>query len=158
MRNAVIMLLALSISFFGFDLVKAAEHPGHEMEHPGEEMEHAEDDFPVTANDVKQAIENYVKKDSELKGGYFLVYDGQDKVIRQLKFERVHDRVSELKKSGEYFACSDFTDATKGNAKLDLDFWFENGEDGLEVRKITIHKVADKARYTFKDDEIAPVQ
>ena len=79
------------------------------------------DDGEPTLEEVAQVIEAYVARDSELKGGYFLVYDEQEDVSLRLHLDKVHrQRLSKIK-DGLYFVCADFM-APDGTV-YDLDFW-----------------------------------
>jgi hypothetical protein len=158
----VVMAFAVYFSKFGSTQIKAiaAEHPG---EHPGEEVtkEHPGKEHPweaISASEIRKAIESYIKNDSNLKGGYFLLYDPKDKQVLQLNFVRVHDRVSVIKKENAHFACSDFKTAD-GKSTYDLDFWMKKDKHGeLDVYKVVVHKKDGKERFTYKDDEMVPVE
>lgn len=153
----------------------AGEHPG--AEHPGSSAEHsgkpAEGDkgwkgsdptsqeqmcevpAKVTAQDIKDAISSYVKKDVALKGGYFLLYDARNAKPWVLTFSKIHDPVSVINEKS-YFACTDFK---SGKDILDIDFWFEPDADGkLRTTKISIHKDNGKPRYTFDNDKPVEVK
>ena len=53
----------------------AAEHPGGGKEHPGEETsEHpGKEEHKVTKEILSKAIQDYIKNESKLKGGFFLM-------------------------------------------------------------------------------------
>ena len=152
----MVMLFAVCFSKGAF----AAEHPG---EHPGTpakaEQEHPGKKATLSADEVRKSIESYIKNDSNLKGGYSLLYDAKDKQVLQLNLVRVHDdRISYIKKEDAYFACSDFKTAD-GKTAYDIDFWMKkDGHGELEVTKIVIHKKDGKPRFTYKDDENVPVE
>lgn len=150
---AVVVALAV-VSFFGVGF--AAEHPG---EHPGEHAaEHPGETVGVSAQQIHDGITAYITKDAALKGGFFLLYDPQGNKVLQLNLLKVHDRVSVLKATNEYFACSDFETVSEPKEKYDLDFWMAKEGDKFHVNKISIHKVNDAPRYTYQDDQCVPVQ
>ena len=161
---AVVVALAV-VSFFGISGF-AAEHPGEHPgaavehhEHPGTHvMEHPGEATEASAKQIHDGISEYIAKDTALKGGSFLLYDPQDKKVIQLNLLKVHDRVSVLKATNEYFACSDFETVTEPKAKYDLDFWMTKEGDKFHVNKISIHKLNDVPRYTYQDDQCVPVQ
>lgn len=87
---------------------------------------------------VREAIERYVQQETNLKGGFF-VRDPQEKQIRDLTFDLVHQDV-EAKPGNLQVVCVDFQDRAKN--RLDLDFSLKPTASGdLEVTDIKIHKV-----------------
>jgi len=68
----------------------AQEHPGKPVEHPGKPA------AKVTAEDIRKGIQAYIAKDTQLKGGYFLIWDEQAKRPRVLQLVRVHDKLNKL--------------------------------------------------------------
>ena len=74
----------------------AQEHP----EHPKEKEKQAkrpESTGKMTLDELAVAITQYIERDSKLKGGYFLVYDTEEKQPLLLQLEKVHkDRLSAL--------------------------------------------------------------
>lgn len=131
----------------------AAEHPG--KEHPGEKTsEHpGKEEHKVTKEMLSKVIQDYVKKESKLKGGFFLMYDEQAKKPLVLSLLKVHeDRLSVVDK-GVYFACVDFKTPEGNMYDLDI-FMKEKDEDKeLEVTEITIHKEEGKARYGWVEQK-----
>ncbi|MBI3950610.1 MAG: hypothetical protein HY314_09165 [Acidobacteria bacterium] len=125
----------------------AQEHPG---EHPGKESE------PVTADMIRQGILSHIQTVTAKNDGVFPIRDEKTGQDLKLEFVKVHDNVSVIK--GEtYFACTDFKDQASGNI-YDLDFWMKRKDGAMKVVETKIHKVNGEPRYTYKDDEIAPVQ
>ena len=105
----------------------------------------------VTKEMMAQAITGYINKDTEMKGGYFLVYDPQDKKPLTLTLEKVHqDKLSQV---GEnlFFACTDLK-STDGKT-YDLDFFMKGMDSGLSVSEIMIHKVDGTPRYSWYEEE-----
>ncbi len=124
--------------------VFAQEHP----EHPkgGGERGPA-----IGKESLAKAIRDYVKHDSELKGGYFLVYDTVAKKPLVLTLAKVHeDRLSKV--AGDtYFACADLKEA-KGDV-YDLDIFMKGAmPDDLKPTEITIHKENAKPRYDWVEE------
>jgi hypothetical protein len=114
--------------------------------------EEVPDNGEPTLEEVAQVIEAYVKRDSELKGGYFLVYDDKaDKPLR-LHLDKVHrERLSKIE-DGLYFVCADFK--TPEGTVYDLDFWMTgtNKEDLSVSDVIAVHKEDGKRRYYWSLD------
>lgn len=164
MKRLMSMIMFLSFMACYSNGMFAAEHPGEHpgkkvtKEHPGKEQSKKEDSGKaISARAIRGAIKSYVKNDSKLKGGHFFLYDLKDKELLQLKFVRVHDRVSIIKKEDAHFACADFK-TTDGKTTYDLDFWMKKDHHGeLEVYTIKVHKKNGKPRYTYQDDEIITV-
>ena len=140
---AVVALMVLAISNWSF----AAEHPKeHPAEHPtkGEKAE-------ISKEKLAEAIKDYVKKDSALKGGYFMVYDEKAGKPLALSLVKVHkERLSTIG-DGVYFACADFE--TPAGKVYDLDI-FMKGPDKhhLTVTEISVHKEAGLERYTWHEE------
>lgn len=66
--------------------------------------------------------------------------------------------MSYIKKEDAYFACTDFITAD-GQVSYDIDFWMKKGKGGeLSVYQTKIHKKDGTPRFTYRDDEIAPVE
>ncbi len=134
--------------------VLAQEHP---KEHPkgGEHPEHPKDDkaqSPMTMEELAQGIEAYIDQDSELKGGYFLVYDKVDKKPLLLTLVKIHeDKLASLG-NGVYFACTDLEN-TDG-VVYDLDFFMVRDDEGdVEETEVSVHKKAGVARYGWKEEK-----
>ncbi|MEW6456423.1 MAG: hypothetical protein AB1410_06915 [Acidobacteriota bacterium] len=115
------------------------------QEHPGAKR------LGLTKESLTTAIKDYVQKDTELKGGFFLFYDNLSKKPLMLTLVKVHDDRLSMVKKGLYFACADFK--TPDNHSYDLDIFMEDTERGLEVREITIHKEDGKARYRWEEEK-----
>ncbi len=121
----------------------AQEHP----EHP-EKSQAKPKAAGVSMSDLADAITDYVKKDTALKGGFFLVYDPADTMPLALTLDHVHtERLSRVSEQ-TYFACADFK--TTNGKVYDLDV-FMRGPDkqSLEVKEISIHKKNGTERYTW---------
>ncbi len=153
LRAMCIVLVTIAVLVTGSALM-AGEHPEeHPQEHAEEHtQEHPEEQEPmVTRETLARDISDYLKGDAALKGGFFLIYDRQDRKALTLTLDRVHD--DRLAKVGKdlYFACADFK--TPENRLYDLDFFMRKSESGLQVNEITIHKVGGIARYTWKEEQ-----
>lgn len=126
-------------------LIVVAEHP----EHPS-----AAKRGTVTKEELAVVITDYVDKDAQLKGGYFLVYDTVAGKALALSLLKVHkERLSKVGKE-TYFACADFE--TPEGKVYDLDVFMKGpNKDKLAVTQITVHKEDGEARYTwYKDGKI----
>jgi hypothetical protein len=137
------------------NLPKPREHPEH-PEHPAEHPSEHPSEHPtarakeVTKESLAEAITGYIKKDAELKGGYFCIYDPQAKTVLVLTLDKVHqDKLAKVS-DGLYFACCDFK-AIDGKM-YDLDFFMKSTEDGLQVSEVAIHKEAGKPRYGWVEE------
>jgi len=137
-----IVLFALALSNWAL----AQEHP----EHPTKPASKTSAEPELTKETLALAITNYVKKDSDTKGGYFLIYDGKAKKPLALTLTKVHQ--DKLSKVGEglYFACSDFK-ATDGKT-YDLDFFMKDTDGNLAVTEIMIHKENGSPRYAWYEE------
>ncbi len=121
----------------------SAEHPS---EHPTEPP--SKKTAAVTKEALSVAIENYVKEQAKIEGGYFLFYDAREDKALALTLDKVHkDRLSRIK-DDVYFACADFR--ANDGTMYDLDI-FMKGESPaqLKVTAITLHKKNGKARYIW---------
>jgi len=102
----------------------------------------------ITKDKLADAIESYVKKESESHGGYFVVFDEEAGEELKLTLDKVHRK--RLSKVGEelYFACADFK--TPEGKIYDLDVFMKGiSKDNLTFSKFSIHKEAGKERYTW---------
>ncbi len=130
----------------------AAEHPAEQpAEHPKAAKQEVKKAEPVTKEELAKAIEEYVKKDARLKGGYFLVYDKVAKKALVLTLDKVHKKRLATLGHQKYFACADFR--TPEGKVYDLDIFMKGpSKDQLKVKKITVHKEDGKARYTWYEE------
>ena len=126
-------------------VARAQEHPEHPTDKPKLESK------GVTIPELADAITEYVKKDSALKGGFFFVYDPVDKAPLALTLDHVHtERLSRVGPN-TYFACADFK-ATDGKI-YDLDVFMQGPErESLQVTEVAVHKKAGIERYTWYEE------
>lgn len=103
----------------------------------------------VTASQVRESIQMYIKKEMKLQGGYFLQYDEQKDIIWKLLFEKINKRVRKLK-NNVYAAGVDFK--TKGDDPdyLNLDFYMKLKDGKLEPYQVKIHIVNNRERYKYR--------
>lgn len=157
-----IFILALAILVYFSYGVLANEHPPHGVA-PGEaiagEQEHPGGHQMLSAGQVIKGIKDHISSTTEANAGIFPVTDPVEGKDLRLKLVKVHeDKVSHIKKDNAYFACTDFL-TEDGNARYDLDFWMKDAGGGrLEVYETKIHKKDGAPRFTYKDDEIVPVE
>lgn len=148
MRNKIALMSLLALFAAGNTLL--AEHPHeHPSEHPSEhpkKSKKAARKPSITMKDLAKAIEKYVKDDSDLKGGYFLVYDPVGKKTLELVLDKVHkERLAKVSEN-TYFACADFK--TPEGKVYDLDIFMKGSSaDSLTVTEVSVHKEDGKARY-----------
>ncbi len=125
----------------------AQEHP---TEHPKAKTESKKTEASLTMADLSKAIKNYVTKDSELKGGFYLVYDPVSKKTLELTLDKVHeDRLSKVA-DGIYFACADFK--SSDGKVYDLDIFMKGDKSKLEANEVTVHKVDGASRYGWMEE------
>lgn len=169
MKKLFYVLVAVAAGIFLNNLAVAAEHPG---EHPGtpakeEHKEHLSkthtEEHPgkkemLSANAIIKAIEDHISAVTAANNGYYPFTDAEEGKDLKLTLVKVHeDKVSYIKKEDAYFACADFT--AEGGAAYDLGFWMKKNPEGKpEVYQTKIHKKDGTPRFTYQDDEIAPVE
>lgn len=153
MRRIILLIFVITFTH----VACAEEHPTEHSrkateEHPKKEEHPKGETTPLTKEDLATAIEEYVKKDANQRGGYFLVYDDKAKKPLVLSLEKVHKERLATIGTNVYFACADFK--TPEGKIYDLDI-FVKGVDKhhLEVTQITIHKESGKARYTWYEEK-----
>jgi Na+-transporting methylmalonyl-CoA/oxaloacetate decarboxylase gamma subunit len=148
MRKTFLSLLVMV--FAGVSTTSAQEHP---TEHPSEhEAEHpTSEKAALTKETLADAITDYVSKESNLKGGYFLFFDDQQGKPLALTLDKVHKERLAALGDGVYFACADFK-ATDDDM-YDLDIFMKEDEHGLEVTEINLHKKNGEARYTWVEKD-----
>jgi hypothetical protein len=125
------------------------EHPS---EHPGGKQKSGKQKFGLSTDDLADAIQNYVKREAALKGGFFLVYDKDAGQTLTLTLERVHrERLSRVAPD-TYFACADFKSSEGKTYDLDV-FMRGPSKDKLAVTEISVHKEEGKARYNWVEKQ-----
>jgi len=138
-------LLVVCWTFFVMSYVAAAEHPGK----------------PITAEVVKESIQDYVETQTKMNQGVFLVNDDKLNKAWQLKMVKIHDPVRMFEREGKtiYFACVDFESVySKNILDIDIDLWMNPQKDKLEVVEIRVHKVNGIPRYTFEGMNVKEIQ
>jgi len=149
-RTATWFVTLAVISAFAVSGAAFAEHPSA-VEHPAQKPAEMTKSAGVTKEDLATAIEGYVKMETELKGGYFLVYDKLAEKPLMLTLQRVHQERLARVGPDKYFACADF--ATPEGKVYDLDIFMKGPDkDHLTVTKVTIHKEEGKERYTWHEE------
>ena len=138
------MMGALALVLFGFSRVALAqEHPEHPKAKPAERV-------TISKEALAEAITDFITKDSDLKGGYFVYYDQKTKTPLILTLDKVHKEKLAKVDEDRYFACSDFK-ATDGKT-YDLDFFMNDTDAGLQVSEMMVHKVNGKPRYNWAEE------
>ena len=126
---------------------RAGQAPEHPAEHP-QEHPHGNQKVGISKDDLTDAIQDYVRKEADLKGGFFLVYDKAPGRTLTLTLDRVHrERLSRVA-ADTYFACADFKSSEGKTYDLDI-FMRGPGKDKLEVTEISVHKEDGKERYNW---------
>ncbi len=170
MRYLVCLFIMLVSMVFLSGIAFSAEHPGEHPgmgtssehdghEHPGESAEHPGEEAMLSAGQIIKGIKTHINNVAKANNGYFPLKDTKEGKDLKLRLIRVHeDKVSYLKKDDAYFACTDFV-TDDGKTTYDIDFWMKKNDKGeLEVYQTKIHKKDGTPRFTYKDDEIAPVE
>ena len=142
----LVVIAAVALGLFSAPVIFAQEHP---TEHPTKAKKVPSETkvSTVTVDQMAAAMTAYISTDSELKGGFFLCYDGSAKKTLQLTLDKVHkERLSQVG-DNLFFACSDFKSAS--GKMYDLDFFMESKDGKLAVTEIMIHKEDGKARYSW---------
>lgn len=129
-------------------LLVSCNNQEHSTEHPAEHPKESVQTAAITKDELADAIEAYIKKESASHGGYFVAYDEKAGEDLRLSLDRVHrKRLSKVGK-GLYFACADFK--TPEGKIYDLDVFMTGvDKDNLAFSKFSIHKEAGKERYTW---------
>lgn len=135
--NVFFVLIFLA---WGMPFSYGGEHGGTTQEHGGAAAAKA-----PSADDIRQAMKDYVTQESE-ETGTFDVFDPETGDMRELSLVRVHERVG--KTGNYYYSCADFKDINSGEM-LDLDLDVEDQDGNLSVVDVRIHKVNGKERYTY---------
>jgi len=147
--NSIFSFAAVGLAILGISgLIVAQEHPKeHPQEHPGSKGQ-----SKVSSEELSHSITAYVKKDSALKGGYYLVYDAVDKKPLALTLDKIHmDKLARVAE-GSYFACADFK-STDG-VTYDLDIFMKGSNaKSLETTEVSVHKLNGKERYGWVEKD-----
>jgi len=98
-----------------------------------------------SSDDIRNTMQNYVEEQSKATG-IFAVADPVTGTTRQLRLQRVHQRVG--KTGNYYYSCADFVDTESGEL-LDLDLDVRDNNGVLSVADVRIHKVSGQERYTY---------
>jgi len=98
-----------------------------------------------------EAIEEYIRKDSELRGGYFLIYDWREERPVALSFHGIpRERVRPLGPNA-YLACVDMF--TPAGEDYNVDFFLRGADpEEMEVTNISIHAAAGCPRYEWREE------
>jgi hypothetical protein len=123
---------------------QAQEHPAeHPWKHPQGSQQAG-----ISKVDLADAIQKYVKKEADLKGGFFLVYDKTAGRTLTLTLDRGHRERHSRVAADTYFACADFK--TPEGKTYDLDIFMKGpSKDKLQVTEISVHKENGKERYNW---------
>ncbi|HXY61958.1 MAG TPA: hypothetical protein VEJ22_03385 [Nitrospirota bacterium] len=140
--------VAISALLLAFPYLSSAEHP---TEHPSGKRSSGAAQKPLTKQEMKEAIESYIEKESKKYGGYYEIYDDLQGKELFLKLKKVHDDKLAHVGNDVYFFCVDLTG--KDGKVYDLDFFMKRGASGnLDVTEVTIHKQEGKERYTWYEE------
>lgn len=167
MKGTICIFVSMAVVLLLSGTAFSAEHPAHGVA-PGESLkeqhgdEHPGDEHPgavLSATDVIKGIREHINNATKANAGIFPIKDEVEAKDLKLRLIRIHeDKVSYLKKDDAYFACTDFVTEDE-KTMYDLDFWMKKDTKGnLKVYQTKIHKKDGKPRFTYKDDEISPVE
>lgn len=157
-QNLKTIVSSIGLAFLVALPLYAQEHPEHPTEQATEqapkvpqETEQIKQVPTVTMTELSRAIKAFVAQDSKLKGGLFLVQDSKANKTLQLTLDKVHEERLASLGGGVYFACADFR-ASDGIV-YDLDMFMQDGEKGLEMTEISVHKENGEARYSWVEQD-----
>lgn len=139
--------LVLSVPAFG-GFALAQEHPEHpkDKEHPASEAKPS-----LTKDEMAEAVEAYVRKQSAKGNGSFVVKDAVDNKDLSLALKLVHrERLAQVGPE-TYFACADFTAADGTTYDLDI-FMKGRDRDRMKATEVTVHKKNGVERYTWNEE------
>lgn len=158
MKKLFFCLLALVAAAFMVNIATADEHPAATHEHPAAKNEHPAAKETLSAGAIIQAIKDHISAITAANNGYYPLTDAEEGKDLKLTLVKVYeDKVSYIKKEDAYFACTDFT--AEGTAAYEVDFLMKKNADGkLELYQAKIHMKDGTPRFTYQDDEIAPVE
>jgi hypothetical protein len=143
-RIPIALIVFAAAAFAAGGAALAQEHP----EHP-KAKDNAKE--AVSKEAVGVAVRSWVAADTKLKGGYFLVWDGEAKKPLALTLDKVHDDKLCKTDDDTWFACADFKSADGVTYDLDV---FMKGTDPkhLQPAELSIHKENGKERYGWKEE------
>lgn len=98
---------------------------------------------------IRKDVEDYIRNEIKLKGGYFLQYDKKESKTWELALDRIHKKISRLK-NNRYVVCVDFISEGDDKHMLDLDFLVIKQKGIFTPYKIRIHKVDGRPRFMYK--------
>lgn len=158
MKKLFYCLLALAAAAFMVNIATADEHPAATHEHPAAKNEHPAAKEALSAGAIIQAIKGHIGATTAANNGYYPLTDAEEGKDLKLTLVKVYeDKVSYIKKEDAYFACTDFT--AEGGAAYEVDFLMKKNPEGkLELYQAKIHMKDGTVRFTYQDDEIAPVE
>ena len=137
--------VATAALLFGAWTAEAQTHGSHSTHERRNEVSEV-----PTATDVADAVEDYIRHDAKMKGGYFLVFDSVRQIPLALTLERVRENGLRVIDDREYFTCTDFKSSDGTTYDLDI-FMKGSDKDHLEVAAISVHKENDALRYDWSD-------
>ena len=113
------------------------EHPEHPTATP-------------TVEEVAMFLEGHLAETTKASDGLLTVHDAKAEIDRRLRLDKIHRERLAKTAEATYFVCADFKD-TDGTV-FDLDFWVEQGSNGLQVAETMIHKEEGEPRYTWHQE------
>lgn len=142
---SVLLAVALVATLVPVRAQKQPEHP--KKEHPEESKEAA---ASFTADDLADAIEEYIREEEKKGGGAWKVADPEAGTTLELSLVRIHEDKLARTAPQTYFACVDARG--KDGHMYDVDV-FMKGPDAahLEATEVSIHKKDGKERYTWRE-------
>ena len=156
-RNFFTFAIALLfVASVGFAQEHPTEHPKetkkeNPSEHPTEHPTDGKTAVKITKESLAVAITSFVNADSELKGGYFMVYDSVSKAALLLTLSKVHEDKLAMLSETLFFVCADFKEA--GGKMYDLDFFMNSDGGNLVVSEVMVHKQDGEARYAWSEKD-----
>jgi hypothetical protein len=115
---------------------------------PGAVVTPATPPAPIGFAQITSAVHDYVVADTKLKGGYFLLWDSEQKSVLRLAYTNVRLENVGRTSDGRHVACCDFAGVDGHN--YNLDFWVRSVNGQLVVEEIRIHMMDQNPRYHLR--------
>ncbi len=140
------LMAGAALAALGAAAALAQEHPEHPKAKPAPKE-------AVSKEEIGSAIRDWVARDTKLKGGFFLVWDGSQKMPLALSLSKVHDDKLAMVAKDTFFACADFKANDETGTVYDLDVFLKGSSaKDLTPVEVSIHKQSGKERYGWKEE------
>jgi Caspase domain len=89
---------------------------------------------------VMSVIHDYIATNRNADGNLLIKDDKTGKTV-PLEFVDIHQPVRHVKKTGQYFLCTDFRKPGSEDEYYDIDFWVDEKKGELQVAQVKMHQV-----------------